>query len=239
MYSMAAREARPRLSRGWRRTLVVLLTGCAGTLAVMHLLFIDGPGMLYPATLILAVVAGACIWLLLDCLRPWIGGPEVSAEELAHADSAVRRSYTVLLWMAMGVLVYLNFAGSRPALAPDQPHHGAVILWSAVALVFLLPLLLAAWSDAEFPPAATSVGPIALTMARFRGASAATYRAGVMAAAVAAGLLFIWSESAGQESDWRVSGAVVAALLIVAVLIAMQLKYVRGPRGAKDHGRRR
>jgi hypothetical protein len=238
MYSMAAREAPPHLSRGWRRTLVVLLAGCAGTLVVTYLLLIDRPGTLYPATLILTAVAAACLWLLLDSLGPWIGSP-VSAEELAHADSAVRRSYTVLLWAAMGLLVYLNFVGSRPALAPDQPHHGTVILWSAVALVFLLPLALAAWSDAERRPPAASVGPIALTAARFRGASAATYRAGAMAVAVTAGVLFIWSRSAGQEKGWLVNGSVVAALLIVAVLIATQLKNVLGQRGAKGDDRRR
>lgn len=239
MYSMAARERAPRLSRGWRRTLVVVLGGCAGTLVMMHLLLIDRGGVLYPATLILAVAAGVSLWLLLDVLRPWVGDQVAGAEELAHADSAVRRSYAVLLWTAMGVLVYLNFAGSRPGLAPDQPHHGAVILWSAIALVFLLPIAIAAWSDADNGTAARSVGPLALTVARFRGPSGGTYLAGAMALAVVTGLLLIWSGAIGQRSEWLMNGATVAALVIVTILIAVQLKNVLGDRGAKGHDRRR
>lgn len=239
MDSKAARERTPRLSRGWRRTLVVVLAGCAGSLVVMHLLLIDRHAVLYPATLILTVVAGASLWLLLDVLRPWVGGQETGAEERAHADSAVRRSYAVLLWTAMGVLVYLNLADSRPGLVPDHPHHAAVILWSAVVLIFLLPVAIAAWSDADSGAAVRKVGPLALTAARFRGSAGGTYLAGAITLAVAAALLLIWSGAVGQKSEWLVNGAGVAALVIVTVLMVTQLRNLLGGRGAKGHDRRR
>ena len=229
----------PRLSRGWRRILAVLLAASAVTLIALHLLLIDRPGALYPATLILALVAGTSLWLLLDVLRPWLGDHDVGAEELAHADTALRRSYAVLLWTAMGVLVYLNFASSRPGLAPDEPHHGVVILWSMVAIVFLLPVTIAAWGDADSGAGVLSVGPVALTAARFRGPSAGTYLSGAMALALAVGLLLIWSGVVGPTGGWVVHGAALGALVIVAVLMIVQLRNVVSDRGARGHDRHR
>lgn len=215
------------------------MAGCVGTTILMHLLIIDRPGVLYGATLILVVIAGTSLWFLLDDLRPWVGDQDASAEELAHADSALRRSYSVLLWTAMGVVVYLNVVDGRPGLAADQPHHGSVILWSAVALVFLLPVAIAAWDDVESGPGGRRVGPIAVTVARFRGPSGGTYVAGAIALAVAAGVLVVWSGAFGAPNDRLMDGAVAAALGIVTILIVAQLRSALSDRGGKGHGRRR
>jgi hypothetical protein len=213
-----------RLTRGWSRALVVTTAASALGIALLNVLAMDRPTLRHGISIGLGLAIVVSVWLLADTLWPWLGGDRVSVEERAHADAdaAVRESYRALFGVAIAVLIYLQLAETRPAMAPDAPHHGRVILWTFVALVVLLPVWIAAWTGPVGGSGGRPLGPWGLVRARFGGASVWTYAAGAAAFATTVPLAAVGAGMMGGDRG-RVAHAVVLVGFLVALAIAVAL----------------
>lgn len=202
--------APPLLSRRWRRALVTVVTASAVGMALLEQGAPPGARLVPAAQLALAGVTVACVWLLADVLRPWIALTPPSAEDQAHADAAVRRSYAVLFWVALGTVVYLQGQGGMDGTAPGVELPA----WLLPALIVLLPLGFAAWDDPSAAAEVSAMSPWGVVQARFAGRSAATYATALLLLCVGAGLLLFWSLSPVSR---EVLQAVSLAVAVVAV----------------------
>lgn len=218
--STGARGA--RLSRAWRRALVSALWGSGVGTVALELTAGDLPPLLHGGHLFFAAIAVGCLWLLADTLRPWLGLGDVSAEERARADAAVRRSYGALFWVALGMICYLQIGDDPLGAAEGAGVRPMQLLHLLVALLMLFPLTLAAWDDVAPESELEPLSPWSLTLARLTGPSATTYGAGLGVFAVAVALLLLLGTT--PESRTLLELASIAALLIVGALILLSLR---------------
>lgn len=227
-----------RLTLRWRRTLVLAAAGAAAVLTLLYLLTPVPTGLRYGLSVPLSLAILGSLWLLADCVWPWIGGDLVDAEDRAHADSAVRRAYTALFAIAVGVLLYLQAADSRPELRPEAPHHAVVILWCFVALVVLLPVGIFAWSERGEGDHTSGVGPLGLVRSRFTGPSAPLHWGGVVSLLAATPLLVVGSGAVGSGRGLLAHGALVIAVAGVAGGVVVFVRAILAEHRQGDHGHR-
>lgn len=224
------------LSRSWRRALVAATVTSVAAVAALHLYAAGRPRLLHSGEVAFTAVAIGCLWLLADTLRPWIDGDRVPAESRAHADAAVRRSYGVLFWLAFGLVLYLQV--TEPASAPTVGTNvERVFLWLLVALIVLLPGVIAAWEDVSEGGRTISVGPLELTMARIRGPWGAAYATGLLALVFAAALLLLLGNFPASSDRAVLEIASIVVLILLAGLVPWSLRSRGVRRGRHARGR--
>jgi hypothetical protein len=138
--------------------------------------------------------------------------------------------------VALVVMAYLYIAESQPGLALDETRHGTLILWYFVALVLLLPIAIAAWTEPSDGFGARVVGPIELTRSRFSGPSAAAYAMGALVLTSLVPLTFAGlARIRGQGGIWIDAVIVLVIVMVIASagVLARQLwvdQSAHGPR---------
>ena len=226
----------PRLTLAWRRGMVAAGSAAAVGIAALNITLMGEPAPRLMATLMLGTVLFCAFWLVADSTRPWLTERGVGPEERAHADAALRRAYKALFMVALVVMAYLYIAESRPELALDETRHGTLILWYFVALVLLLPIAIAAWTEPSDGFGARVVGPIELTRSRFSGPSAAAYAMGALVLTSLVPLTFAGlTRIRGQGGIWIDAVIVLVILMVIASagVLARQLwvdQSAHGPR---------
>lgn len=222
-----------QLTLRWRRLLVALSAVALATLLIMRRLPGEAPPTVYHSVSLVAAFLVLCsLWLLADTFRPWLSDDGVGPRERLRADAALRRSYLLLLCIAVVALVTQQVTGIGPQRATAE--HPELVLWSVFILVAGLPLAILACSAGD--DAERTLGPRALIARRFTGPARRMYALGLWMLCATPVLLLIGLRLPGG----RLGGSLAALVGLgsVAAAAAYLLLHLLAARRGGSHDRR-
>lgn len=219
---------RRRLSRGWRRGLILAGLGSGAGLALPYL--VSPPSVaLRVLSLVSGLVGVVCLWLLADAFRPWISD-DPGPEEWDRAERSVLRAYRFLAALVMTTAVYLVLWD--PSLDALEASQIRALLWGWIGLVLLLPPLLSAWADRPEEEGWEEVGVAELLHRRLRGGSGRLHRAALAVLLAGVPLLVIGPRPRSDRAEiWWLGALAVCLTGLILGLWVLARTLLRG-RGA-------